>query len=87
MAKVTYLGSAKPDDPIYQTGPVIGAIRYSPALKMGKVIDHGWQEKADKAPQPTGIVSGANLKKLVEKPIKRCNTPFINQSEETTEDG
>jgi hypothetical protein len=77
MAKVTLNEFAKPDSPIYKTGPVIGAIRYGPALKMGKVIDHGWQEKADKAPQPTGIVTGANLKKLVIKPIKRSNTSFI----------
>jgi len=28
MAKVTWLGHAKPDDPIYKTGPVIGGIRF-----------------------------------------------------------
>jgi hypothetical protein len=70
MAKVTLNGPAKPDHPVYQTGPVVGAIRFGPALKMGKVIDHGWQEKADKAPQPTGIVSGANLKKLVKSLLR-----------------
>jgi hypothetical protein len=64
MAKITYLGSAKPDDPIYQSGPVIGAIRFGASTKMGKVTDNGWQEKADKAPQPTGIVAVANLKPL-----------------------
>jgi hypothetical protein len=28
MAKVIDLGSAKPDDPIYSTGPVIGGVRF-----------------------------------------------------------
>ena len=28
MAKVTYLGSAKPDDPIYSSGPVVGGKRF-----------------------------------------------------------
>ncbi len=31
MAKVTYRGSAKPDDPIYSSGSVIGGKRFSKA--------------------------------------------------------
>ena len=27
MAKVTYRGHAKPDDPVYKTGPVVGGKR------------------------------------------------------------
>ncbi len=33
MAKVTWQGFAKPDDPIYQTGPVIGGKRLSTSSK------------------------------------------------------
>ena len=36
MAKVIYKGSAKPDDPIYKTGPVIGGIRIGKSVKNGK---------------------------------------------------
>ncbi len=35
MAKVTHLGSAKPDDPIYSTGSVIGGKRFSTLPKSG----------------------------------------------------
>jgi hypothetical protein len=41
------------------------------SVKAGKLINHGWQEKADKAPQPTGIITGANLK----KPVKPNQKP------------
>ncbi len=34
MAKVTWRGFAKPDDPIYQTGPVIG----------GKGLSTSWKD-------------------------------------------
>ena len=34
MAKVTWLGSAKPDDPIYKTGPVIGGKRFGSRPKV-----------------------------------------------------
>lgn len=33
MTKVTYRGFAKPDDPIYKTGPVIGGKRLEPSSK------------------------------------------------------
>jgi len=73
MATVTLHGWAKPDDPIYKSGPVVGGIRIGRSVKAGKVIYHGWQEKADKAPQPTGIITGANLKKPKKpsKPIRK----------------
>ena len=35
MAKVTHFGPAKPDDPIYKSGPVIGAKRFGPSSKSG----------------------------------------------------
>ena len=62
MAKVTNRGTAKPDDPIYTSGPIVGAKRFGPK-KKGKVIIRGWQKSAKDAPQPTGIITGANLKK------------------------
>ncbi len=36
MAKVTHLGSAKPDSPIYKTGPVIGGKRFTRTPKKPK---------------------------------------------------
>ena len=36
---------------------------------MGKLINHGWQKSAKGAAQPTGIITGANLKKA-KKPSK-----------------
>ncbi len=36
MAKGTYHGSAKPDDPIYRSGVVIGGKRFGPSSKTGK---------------------------------------------------
>ena len=30
---------------------------------MGKLIDHGWQKSAANAPQPTSLLTGANLKR------------------------
>ena len=62
MAKFTNSGPAKPDDPIYKSGSVVGAKRIDPN-KKGKVIIRGWQKSAKNAPQPTGIITGANLKK------------------------
>ena len=35
MAKVTLNGPAKPDDPIYKTGPVVGGIRIGRLVKSG----------------------------------------------------
>ena len=73
MAKIVHKGWAKPDDPIYKTGPVIGAIRIGPSLEMGKFIHHDWQEKAGKDPQPTGTFTGQNLKppKSPSKPVRK----------------
>ena len=34
--KVIYLGPAKPDDPIYKTGPVVGGIRIGHSSKTGE---------------------------------------------------
>ena len=36
MAKVIYHGSLPPDDPIYKSGPVIGAKRFYGPSKTGK---------------------------------------------------
>jgi len=66
MAKVIHRGWAKPDDPIYQSGPVVGGIRIGKSFKKGKVVDRGWQKSAANAAQPTGIITGANLKKASE---------------------
>ena len=38
MAKVILKGWAKPDDPIYKTGPVIGGIRIGKSVKDGKMV-------------------------------------------------
>ncbi len=39
---------------------------------MGRLINRGWQKSAAGAPQPTGIIFGANLRKPTkpEKPNK-----------------
>ena len=36
MAKVINDGSAKPDDPIYSTGPMVGGKRFTNLLKTGR---------------------------------------------------
>ena len=36
---------------------------------MGKFINHGWQSSASNAPQPTGIVTGANLGRPSTEPL------------------
>ena len=57
MAKVTYLGPAKPDDPIYKSGPVIGGKRIGYLVKNGKVVsgkeDTEPDAKSDKKPKDT----------------------------------
>jgi hypothetical protein len=35
---------------------------------MGSLINRGWQKSAKGAAQPTGIITGANLKKPVKPP-------------------
>jgi hypothetical protein len=65
--KVTYLGWAKPDDPIYKSGPVVGGIRIGRSMKKGKPVDEGWQDLVFGVPKATDIITGANLKKPKEK--------------------
>ncbi len=48
MAKVTLHGWAKPDDPIYKSGPVIGGKRIGYLVKNGKVISEKEDAKPDK---------------------------------------
>jgi hypothetical protein len=45
MAKVTHLGSAKPDSPIYKSGPVIGGKRFYNTSKSGKAAKPKPKEK------------------------------------------
>ena len=41
MAKVINRGTAKPDDPIYTTGPVIGGVRFYSTSEDQKLKDDG----------------------------------------------
>jgi hypothetical protein len=36
---------------------------------MGKFTNNGWQNSASNAPQPIGIVTGANLNPAVSQPL------------------
>ena len=51
MAKVTYLGPAKPDDPIYKSGPVVGGKRIGYLVKDGKVVSEKEDAKPDAKPE------------------------------------
>jgi hypothetical protein len=42
---------------------------------MGRLIDHGWQKSAANAAQPTGIITGANLKKPKKLDKKKIEKP------------
>lgn len=53
MAKVTVLGPAKPDDPVYKTGPVVGGIRIGRLVKDGKYVPEKKDKKPDKKPKDT----------------------------------
>ena len=44
---------------------------------MGRLINRGWQKSAAGAPQPTGIIFGANLRKS-SKPEKKKETKPIS---------
>jgi hypothetical protein len=41
---------------------------------MGSLINRGWQKSAKNAAQPTGIITGANLKKP-----KPPSKPILNE--------
>ena len=49
MAKVTFLGFASPDDPVYKTGPVIGARRFDNSSKSGKTTSCKKKPSSSKA--------------------------------------
>lgn len=57
MAKVTWQDWAKPDDPIYKSGPVVGGKRIGNLVKNGKVVsekkDAEPDAKSDKKPKDT----------------------------------
>jgi hypothetical protein len=50
MAKVTWHGWAKPDDPIYRSGPIVGGKRIGSLVKNGKVVSETEDAKPDKKP-------------------------------------
>ena len=48
MARVIWHGWAKPDDPIYKSGPVIGGKRIGKLVKNDKVVSEKKDTESDK---------------------------------------